>query len=178
MFEVGFSEMVLIGIVALIVLGPERLPKAARLAGLWIRRVRAYWFNMRAELERELAAEEMRKQLEDAKQSVQSVDAEVRHLSQTSIAADAKPANSDAPAAGEHGGAVVEVVNGADVAAVGEGDVIKLADVRENVGGKNRFRVKNETKGTEFEVELDISPRLRDMLLAGGLLNYTKNANA
>ncbi len=98
MFEVGFSEMVLIGIVALIVLGPERLPKAARLAGLWIRRVRAYWFNMRAELERELAAEEMRKQLEEAKKSAQSVDTEVRHISQASVTDETKPADD-----GSHG---------------------------------------------------------------------------
>ena len=61
MFEIGFSEMVMIAIVALIVLGPERLPRAARMAGLWVRRMRAYWFSMRAELERELAAEDMRK---------------------------------------------------------------------------------------------------------------------
>jgi sec-independent protein translocase protein TatB len=95
MFEVGFSEMVLIGIVALIVLGPERLPKAARLAGLWIRRVRAYWFNMRAELERELAAEDMRKQLEEAKKSVQSVDADLRHISQTPATDETKPVDGD-----------------------------------------------------------------------------------
>lgn len=69
-------------------------------------------------------------------------------------------------------------VNEEDYDGITEGDVLKLNDVRGNVGGKNRFRVKNETKNTEFEVELDISPRLRDMLLAGGLLNYTKNANA
>lgn len=92
MFEVGFSEMVLIGIVALIVLGPERLPKAARLAGLWMRRVRAYWFNMRAELERELAAEELRKQLDSAKQTVRDADAEVRgHITHDAAAEPAKP---------------------------------------------------------------------------------------
>ena len=42
MFDVGFSELVLIALVALVVLGPERLPKAARLAGLWVRRARAH----------------------------------------------------------------------------------------------------------------------------------------
>lgn len=78
MFELGFGKLLLIAIVALIVLGPERLPKAARMAGLWMRRVRAYWFNMRAELERELAAEEMRKQLDGAKQEARDIDAEVR----------------------------------------------------------------------------------------------------
>lgn len=68
-------------------------------------------------------------------------------------------------------------VNEEDYDGIGEGDVLKLEHVCENVGGKKRFRVRNETKGTEFEVELDLSPRLRDMLLAGGLLNYTKDAN-
>lgn len=78
MFELGFGKLLLIGIVALIVLGPERLPKTARLAGLWIRRVRAYWFNMRAELERELAAEELRKQLDGARQIVHDTGDSVR----------------------------------------------------------------------------------------------------
>lgn len=78
MFELGFGKLLLIGVVALIVLGPERLPKTARLAGLWIRRVRAYWFNMRAELERELAAEELLKQLDDAKQVANDTGDSVR----------------------------------------------------------------------------------------------------
>ncbi len=44
MFDIGFSELFLIAIVALVVLGPERLPKAARFAGLWVRRARAVVF--------------------------------------------------------------------------------------------------------------------------------------
>ncbi|MFD0320390.1 Sec-independent protein translocase protein TatB [Lysobacter gummosus] len=44
MFDIGFSEVFVIAIVALIVLGPERLPKAARFAGLWVRRARAVVF--------------------------------------------------------------------------------------------------------------------------------------
>jgi len=73
MFEIGFSEMVMIAIVALIVLGPERLPRAARMAGLWVRRMRAYWFSMRAELERELAAEDMRKAMQDTQASLREL---------------------------------------------------------------------------------------------------------
>ena len=60
MFDVGFSEVLLIAVVALLVLGPERLPKAARFAGLWIRRARGQWDSVRNELERELAAEELK----------------------------------------------------------------------------------------------------------------------
>ncbi|MCJ1888528.1 Sec-independent protein translocase protein TatB, partial [Pseudomonas sp. LA21] len=40
MFDIGFSELLVIAVVALVVLGPERLPKAARFAGLWVRRAR------------------------------------------------------------------------------------------------------------------------------------------
>ena len=59
MFDVGFSELLIIAVVALLVLGPERLPKAARFAGLWVRRARAQWYSVKAELERELANEEL-----------------------------------------------------------------------------------------------------------------------
>ena len=64
----------------------------------------------------------------------------------------------------------------ADYDKISQGDILKLTHVRENVEGKDRFRVEDETKGISVEVVLDASPRLRDMLLAGGLLNYTKNA--
>lgn len=65
MFDVGFSELMVIAVVALLVLGPERLPKAARMAGLWARKARAQWFAVKLELERELAAEELRGSLGD-----------------------------------------------------------------------------------------------------------------
>ncbi len=70
MFDVGFSEMLVIAVVALIVLGPERLPKAARLAGLWIRRARAQWYSVKAELENELDAEDLKRQLREPAEEV------------------------------------------------------------------------------------------------------------
>jgi sec-independent protein translocase protein TatB len=63
MFEVGPSELLVIGVLALLVLGPERLPRAARMAGLWVRRLRAHWYSVRADLERELAEEDLRRSL-------------------------------------------------------------------------------------------------------------------
>ncbi|MDQ3040477.1 MAG: Sec-independent protein translocase protein TatB, partial [Pseudomonadota bacterium] len=60
MFEFSFGEILLVGLVALVVLGPERLPKAARFIGLWVRRARAQWYSVKSELERELASEELR----------------------------------------------------------------------------------------------------------------------
>lgn len=78
MFDIGFSELVVIGIVALVVLGPERMPKAARFAGLWVRRARAQWHSVKAELERELAAEELKRSLQDTRQAIAGLDEEMR----------------------------------------------------------------------------------------------------
>lgn len=63
MFDIGFSELFVIAVVALLVLGPERLPKAARFAGLWMRRARAQWYSVKSELEHELATDELRRSL-------------------------------------------------------------------------------------------------------------------
>src|SRR6187455_2855023 len=63
MFDIGFSELLVIAVVALIVLGPERLPKAARYAGLWVRKARAQWYSVKSEFEREMAADELRRSL-------------------------------------------------------------------------------------------------------------------
>ena len=55
MFELSFGKMALIAVVALLVLGPERLPAAARTAGALLRRARNSWQSVRSEIERELA---------------------------------------------------------------------------------------------------------------------------
>jgi len=85
MFDIGFSELFVIAIVALIVLGPERLPKAARFAGLWVRRARAQWYSVKSEFENELADEELKRSLRqtqadfvDARNSLRESGAEMR----------------------------------------------------------------------------------------------------
>lgn len=65
MFDVSFGEMLLLAVVALVVLGPERLPGAARTAGALLRRARNSWHNVRDEVERELAAEDLKRSLRD-----------------------------------------------------------------------------------------------------------------
>lgn len=60
MFDVGFSELIMTGLVALLVIGPERLPKAARIAGFWLGKTRNTVANIKAEIKQELHAEEMR----------------------------------------------------------------------------------------------------------------------
>ncbi len=74
MFDIGFTELLVIAVVALVVLGPERLPKAARFTGLWVRRARAQWHSVRDELERELAAEEIKRNMEQAKSAVRDAE--------------------------------------------------------------------------------------------------------
>jgi sec-independent protein translocase protein TatB len=66
MFDIGFTELLVVGLVALLVLGPERLPRAAKMAGLWVRRAKASWYSVKAELERELADEELKRSLKSA----------------------------------------------------------------------------------------------------------------
>ena len=80
MFDVGFSELLIIALVALIVLGPERLPRAARMAGAFVRRARAQWESVRAELERELETERVKADIDAA---VGAVQAPMRELEQS-----------------------------------------------------------------------------------------------
>ena len=102
MFDVGFSELLIIGVVALIVLGPERLPKAARFAGLWVRKARAQWYAVKSELEFELAQDEMKKHLQEVENSIkapvlafqediQQVSAELEKSVNTESESEAKP---------------------------------------------------------------------------------------
>lgn len=78
MFDIGFSELLVIAVVALVVLGPERLPKAARFAGLWVRRARTQWDSVKQELERELQAEEIKRQMQDVRQGMQDTENQLR----------------------------------------------------------------------------------------------------
>ena len=80
MFDIGFGELLLIAVVALVVLGPERLPKAARLAGLWVRKARTQWNAVKAELENELADEELRRNLRAASEALHDSVQQARAL--------------------------------------------------------------------------------------------------
>ena len=78
MFDVGFSELLVIAVVALLVLGPEKLPKAARFAGLWVRRARAQWHSVKSEFERELADDELRRTLRETQAALTDARASLR----------------------------------------------------------------------------------------------------
>lgn len=61
MFEIGFGELIVVGVVALIVVGPEKLPGLARTAGLWVGKARRMIADVKAEVDRELHLEELKR---------------------------------------------------------------------------------------------------------------------
>lgn len=105
MFEIGFSELLLVGLVALLVFGPERLPGAARTAGLWIGRLRRSFNAIKSEVEREIGADEIRRQLHN--EQILQMERELKQAQQAAIAppspsvpaAAAEPAASPVPTA-------------------------------------------------------------------------------
>ncbi|MET0918726.1 MAG: Sec-independent protein translocase protein TatB, partial [Burkholderiales bacterium] len=116
MFDVGLSEIMVIAVVALIVLGPEKLPKTARTLGHLFGRLQRYVSDVKADINRELELEELKKMQAEVKTaasefesslttSAQEVEANVRAVeaSLNAAAADgnAVPAAESAPAAGD-----------------------------------------------------------------------------
>jgi sec-independent protein translocase protein TatB len=69
MFDIGFWELTLIGIVALLVIGPERLPKVARTVGLWVGRMRGFVLSVKADIDKEMRAEELKRIMDEQARS-------------------------------------------------------------------------------------------------------------
>lgn len=106
MFDIGFSELMVIAVVALIVIGPERLPKVARTVGLLFGRMQRYVNDVKSDISREMALDDLRKlqsSMQDTVQSIeQSVTAEVQSVETeiNKIAADVPAVTADSvPAA-------------------------------------------------------------------------------
>ena len=72
MFDVSLVELAVIALVALLVLGPEKLPRAARTLGLYVRKAKQSWFSVRAEIERELAADELKRSLKRGEEELRA----------------------------------------------------------------------------------------------------------
>jgi sec-independent protein translocase protein TatB len=77
MFDVGFSELIVIALVALIVIGPERLPRVARTAGHLLGRLQRYVGDVKADINREMQLEELKKVQQDMEQSVRTMESSV-----------------------------------------------------------------------------------------------------
>lgn len=88
MFDVGFSEMLLLGLIALLVFGPERLPKVAREVGLWVRKIRAMASSVKQEINHELQLQELKDAMDKQKKEMDRMQQAVRNAS---IAPPEKP---------------------------------------------------------------------------------------
>ncbi|MBK8524944.1 MAG: Sec-independent protein translocase subunit TatB [Betaproteobacteria bacterium] len=118
MFDIAFSEMLIIAVVALVVLGPEKLPKVARTAGLLLGRLQRYVNDVKSDINREMQLDELKKlqtQVEDSARSIErSVTTEFQSaetalnqtaqgvtetVAQVSAEAEAVPAVAAAPTA-------------------------------------------------------------------------------
>ena len=102
MFDIGFWEILLISLVGLVVIGPERLPAVARTLGLWTGRIRRSASRFRADLEREFQAQELRSLLEEEQAAIREPLADTATtLNQALSDVPAKPraaADADRPA--------------------------------------------------------------------------------
>jgi len=78
MFDVGFSEMIVIAVVALIVLGPEKLPRVARTVGALLGRMQRYVNDVKADINREIELDELKAMHTSVKEAAQSVENSVR----------------------------------------------------------------------------------------------------
>ena len=100
MFEVGFSELVLLFVIGLLVLGPERLPRVARTLGGLTRKARSSWLNLKRSIEAEINAEELKEPLkkfqDEVKSAVNQVNSGINSIKQPVL--PQQPASSTPPA--------------------------------------------------------------------------------
>lgn len=78
MFDIGFSELLVIGVVALIVIGPERLPRVARTVGVLAGRLQRYVADVKADINREIELEELRKMRDSMQQAASDFQSSVQ----------------------------------------------------------------------------------------------------
>ena len=110
MFDIGFPELLIVSVVALLVLGPERLPEALRTLSLWIARMRRSFLNVKAEIEREIGADEIRREIYNEqvleqssrfKGEIQSIVDDLNQPIDKPPRDDVSTADDDVPEAGE-----------------------------------------------------------------------------
>ncbi|MBT2775017.1 twin-arginine translocase subunit TatB [Halomonas sp. ISL-60] len=98
MLDIGFLELMLIGIVGLLVLGPERLPRAARTTGMWIGKIKRTVSGMQREISAQLEAEELRQKLNEQQKklddSLQKAKLDVESIADAPAGANAKKAET------------------------------------------------------------------------------------
>lgn len=107
MFDIAFSELIVIALVALVVIGPERLPRVARTAGHLLGRLQRYVSDVKADINREIQLEELKKMQQQVEESARSLESSVTQeftslesaLNQSLAQADAPPPPAEKTAA-------------------------------------------------------------------------------
>jgi sec-independent protein translocase protein TatB len=97
MFDIGFSELMVIGVVALIVIGPERLPRVARTLGHLAGRLQRYVSDVKADINKEIELDELRKMRDSMQQTASSFESSV-HSEMQKTESEVKAAVEDPPA--------------------------------------------------------------------------------
>lgn len=97
MFNIHSTELLLIAIVALIVIGPEKLPQTIRTASLWIGRFRRSFYRVKADIERELNTDEIRRQLhnESVLEDIEKTKNQIKNTAEEAKQSVEKLVNSD-----------------------------------------------------------------------------------
>ncbi len=94
MLNIGMTELLVFGIIALLVLGPEKLPEAARFAGKWYGKVKRMVSNVQNDIDRELRMSELREQMQNEMKRIQELEqkmqAQMQHIQQQNILANEK----------------------------------------------------------------------------------------
>ena len=88
MFDIGFSELLVIGVVALIVIGPEKLPRMARTVGVLAGRLQRYVADVKADINREIELEELRKMRDSMQEAASKFETSVQselHKTETEL---------------------------------------------------------------------------------------------
>ena len=94
MFDIGFSELMVIGVVALLVIGPEKLPKVARTLGHLLGRAQRYVNDVKSDINREIQLDELTKLQADVTESARSLEDSVRKEYETARASVEVPAQA------------------------------------------------------------------------------------
>ncbi len=99
MFDIGFPELMIVAIVALLVLGPERLPEVLRTMGLWFGRLRRSFGAVKAEIEQEIGMDEIRRQLhnEAILEEMKRIESDVQHSIKPETSQHSEAGAADAP---------------------------------------------------------------------------------
>lgn len=105
MFDIGFSEIALIAVVALVVLGPERLPRVARVAGRMMGQLQRYVHSVKSEIDREIQLEELKKLQGELNTAASSLESSLREGVQA-VQSQAREVENQVQATGQEAAAV------------------------------------------------------------------------